>query len=84
MLRAMEKLCSHVKNYHSLQVLPDRVKSKLNISSELFKKEDINLVVSHQGNLNYKNFDYIVPFAKRTKFQCLSKNIEKNYQITPK
>ena len=58
-LKTMEYLYSHVKNYHSFQISPERVKSKLNISSELFKKEDINFVVSHQGNLSYKNFDYV-------------------------
>ena len=40
MLKVMEKLYFHAKNYHSFQVLPERVKSKLNISSELLKKED--------------------------------------------
>ena len=45
MLKAMEKRNSHVKNYHSFQVLPERVKSKLNISPELFKKVDISLVI---------------------------------------
>ena len=59
MLKAMEKLYSYVKNYHIFQVLPERVKTKSNISSELFKKQDLNLVVSHQGNLSYKIFDYV-------------------------
>ena len=59
MLKAMEKLYSHVKNCHSFQVLPGRVKNKLNISSELFKKEGINFVVCYQGNLSYKDFDYV-------------------------
>ena len=70
MLKAMEKLYSHVKNYHIFQVLPERVKTKSNISSELFKKQDLNLVVSHQGNLSYKIFDYVYcSICQKDKFQ---------------
>ena len=85
MLWAMEKRYSHVKNYHSFEVLPGKLKTKLNISSEFFKKEDINFIVSHQGNLNYKIFDHVYcSTCKRTKFQCFSKNIKKIWQIIPK
>ena len=67
---------------NSFQGLRERVKTKSNISSELFKKEDINLVVSHQGNLNSKIFDHVsCSVCKRTKFQCFSKSIKKYCQI---
>ena len=85
MLWAMEKRYSHVKNYHSFEVLPGKLKTKLNISSELFKKEDITFVVGHQGNLNYKIVDHVYcSTSKRTKLQCFSENIKKNSQIIPK
>ena len=74
MLQALEKLQSHVKDYYSFEVLPERVKSKLHISSEFFKKEDINLVVTHQGNLNYKIFDHVYcSICKRKKSNASQK-----------
>ena len=82
----MEKLYSHVKDYHRIvfKYYQKQSKSKINISSELFQK-DISLVVSHQGNLNYKIFDHVYcSTCQRTKFQCFSKNIKKIWQIIPK
>ena len=86
MLQAMEKLYSHVKDYHRIvfKYYQKQSKSKINISSELFQK-DISLVVSHQGNLNNKIFHHVYySTCKMVKFQCFSKNIKKNCQTIPK
>ena len=56
MLKTVEKLYSYIKNYHSFQELPITVRNKLNISSKLFKKDNINAVASHHKNLSYKTF----------------------------
>lgn len=85
-----EKRYSHIINYNSFQILPERLKSKLNISGELFKKEDIYLVASHQENLNHKNLDYTycficqknnIPMLLEKYKEKLTDNPKINYRI---
>lgn len=77
----MGKFYFYVKNYHSFQVLPETVKSKLNISSELFKREDIDSVVKHEGNVSLENFVYLhCSICQKQKVPMLLKKIKRNYQ----
>ena len=59
MIKALEKLYSNKKTYHSYQVLPENVKHEFGLTAEGYEKERMKLVVSHQGNKGIQSFNYI-------------------------
>ena len=59
MLKALERLYSNKKTYHSCSVLPESVKQELGLLEEEHKKEKTKLTINHKGNKGLKTFDYI-------------------------
>ena len=59
MLKTLERLHSHKKNYHSFAIISEHVKNELGVTPENYNKEDISIEISHQGNKGLKSFDYL-------------------------
>ena len=60
MLKTLEKLYSHAKTYHSFNVLSEKVKTDLGLSSpEDYDKNKMELTITHEGNKGIKKFVYL-------------------------
>lgn len=85
MLKTMERLFSHKKCYQSFNVLPEFVKNELNISSENYDKNNMNLIISHKGNRGMKSFYYIYcHVCHKDKFPALLKKYKDKLPNNPK
>ena len=54
MLKTMEKLYSHKKTYHNFQILSEKMKNGLKLTSEVYKKDQMKLTITHEGNKGIK------------------------------